>query len=182
MPVTINGDGSITGFVAQTANIANGAIGTNQLANGAVTNVKHGAGSVIQVKQAETSSQITSSSGDFDIVTVSLTPTATGNKIFIFGTVMGIQSGGYNNIRIKFTVKRDSTSLMASDANHWYHGSTQTVRDGGFSINYVDTAPGTSSYTYKLVGTWVDTSGTNAYVNKDNNSGSSTITVMEVAA
>ena len=36
MPVTINGDGSITGFVAQTANIANGAIGTNQLANGAI--------------------------------------------------------------------------------------------------------------------------------------------------
>ena len=95
---------------------------------------------------------------------------------------MGIQSGGYNNIRIKLTVKRDSTSLMASDANHWYHGSTQTVRDGGFSINYVDTAPGTSSYTYKLVGTWVDTSGTNAYVNKDSNSGSSTITVMEVKA
>ena len=40
MPVTINGSGSITGFVAQTANIANGAIGTNQLANNAVTSAK----------------------------------------------------------------------------------------------------------------------------------------------
>ena len=180
MPVTINGDGSITGL--SVGGLGSGVVNAATLADGAAAGTKLGTGSVLQVKQAESSSQITSSSGDFDIVTVSLTPTATGNKIFIFGTVMGIQSGGYNNIRIKFTVKRDSTSLMASDANHWYHGSTQTVRDGGFSINYVDTAPGTSSYTYKLVGTWVDTSGTNAYVNKDNNSGSSTITVMEVAA
>ena len=180
MPVTINGDGSITGL--SVGGLGSGVVNAATLADGAAAGTKLGTGSVLQVKQAESSSQITSSSGDFDIVTVSLTPTATGNKIFIFGTVMGIQSGGYNNIRIKVTVKRDSTSLMASDANHWYHGSTQTVRDGGFSINYVDTAPGTSSYTYKLVGTWVDTSGTNAYVNKDNNSGSSTITVMEVAA
>ena len=180
MPVTINGDGSITGL--SVGGLGSGVVNAATLADGAAAGTKLGTGSVLQVKQAESSSQITSSSGDFDIVTVSLTPTATGNKIFIFGTVMGIQSGGYNNIRIKFTVKRDSTSLMASDANHWYHGSTQTVRDGGFSINYVDTAPGTSSYTYKLVGTWVDTSGTNAYVNKDSNSGSSTITVMEVKA
>ena len=139
-------------------------------------------GSVIQVKQAETSTQIASSSGEFDIVSVTLTPTATGNKIFIFGCVMGIQAGGYNNIRFQCIVKRDSTSLMVSDANHWIHGSTLTMRDGGFSINYVDTAPGTSTYTYKLVGKWQDTSGSNAFVNKDNNSGSTTITVMEMKA
>ena len=158
MAITFHPDGRVTGGTIQSS------------------------GNVIQVKQAETSSQITSSSGDFDIVSVAFTPSATGNKIFIFGTIMGIQAGGYNNIRIKVTVKRDSTSLMASDANHWYQGSTQTVRDGGFSINYVDTAPGTSSYTYKLVGNWIDTSGTDGYVNKDSNAGSSTITVMEVVA
>ena len=158
MAITFHPDGRVTGGTIQSS------------------------GNVIQVKQAETSSQITSSSGDFDIVSVAFTPTATGNKIFIFGTVMGIQAGGYNNIRIKIIVKRDSTDLMASDANHWYQGSTQTVRDGGFSINYVDTAPGTSSYTYKLVGNWIDTSGTDGYVNKDSNAGSSTITVMEVVA
>ena len=101
-------------------------------------------GNIVQVKQAENSSQIASSSGDFDIVSVTLTPTATGSKIFIFGCVMGIQAGGYNNIRLKVTVKRDSTSLMASDANHWIHGSTLTLRDGGFSINYVDTATTTT--------------------------------------
>ena len=50
MPVTINGDGSITGFVAQTANIANGAIGTNQLANGAATQSKrtYASGEIVQ--------------------------------------------------------------------------------------------------------------------------------------
>ena len=184
MPVTINGDGSIAGFVAQTANIANGAIGTNQLANGAVTNVKHGAGSVIQVKQAESSSQISqNSSGDFDIVTVSLTPTAVGNKIFVFGCVMGIQNGsGNNNTRFLCRVVRDSTNLMNSDANHWLQGTTTVLRHGGFSINYIDTAPSTNATTYKLVGYWADTSGSQCFVNKDNNSGSSTITVMEVKA
>ena len=158
MAITFHPDGRVTGGTIQSS------------------------GNVIQVKQAETSSQITSSSGDFDIVSVAFTPTATGNKIFIFGTVMGIQAGGYNNIRFLCRVVRDSTNLMNSDANHWYQGSTQTVRDVGFSINYVDTAPGTSSYTYKLVGNWIDTSGTNGYVNKDSNAGSSTITVMEVKA
>ena len=184
MPVTINGDGSITGFVAQTANIANGAIGTNQLANGAVTNVKHGAGSVIQVKQAESSTQNTQTTSTvFDIVTVSLTPTAVGNKIFVFGTVMGVQNGGgSNNTRFLCRITRDSTNLMTSDANHWLQGTTQVMRHGGFSINYVDTAPSTNATTYKLVGYWADTSGSQCFVNKDNNSGSTTITVMEVVA
>jgi len=193
MPVTINGDGSIAGLsvgglgnggIVDTDSLASNAVTTAKLVNGAVTNVKHGAGSVIQVKQAESSSQISqSSSTDFDIVTVSLTPTAVGNKIFIFGSVMGIQNGsGSNNTRFLCKVVRDSTNLMQSDANHWLQGTTTVLRHGGFSINYIDTAPSTNATTYKLVGYWVDTGSSQCFVNKDNNSGSSTITVMEVKA
>ena len=160
MTITFHPDGRVTGGTIQSS------------------------GNVIQVKQAENASQITqSSSTDFDIVTVSLTPTAVGNKIFIFGSVMGIQNGsGNQNTRFQCKVIRDSTALMISDANHWLQGSTTVLRHGGFSINYVDTAPSTNATTYKLVGYWADTSGSQCFVNKDNNSGSSTITVMEVKA
>ena len=182
MPVTINGDGSITGL--SVGGLGSGVVNTTTLADGAVAGTKLGSGSVIQVKQAESSSQISqSSSTDFDIVTVSLTPTAVGNKIFVFGCVMGIQNGsGSNNTRFLCRVVRDSTNIMNSEANHWFHSSTQVMRHGGFSINYIDTAPSTNATTYKIVGYWTDTSSQNCFVNKDSNSGSSTITVMEVKA
>ena len=172
MPVTINGSGSITGLTQ------GGIDGTKVL-----TSAAQPAGAILQVKQSENSTQITqSSSTDFNIVTVSFTPTAVGNKIFIFGSVMGIQNGsGNQNTRFQCKVIRDSTALMISDANHWLQGSTTVLRHGGFSINYIDTAPSTNATTYKLVGYWADTSGSQCFVNKDNNSGSTTITVMEVA-
>ncbi len=182
MPVTINGDGSIAGL--SVGGLGSGVVNTATIASGAITSALMPAGSILQVKQAESSSQITqSSSADFNIVTVSLTPTAVGNKIFIFGSVMGIQNGsGNQNTRFQCKVIRDSTALMISDANHWLQGSTTVLRHGGFSINYIDTAPSTNATTYKLVGYWSDTGGSQCFVNKDNNSGSSTITVMEVKA
>ena len=182
MPVTINGDGSIAGL--SVGGLGSGVVNTATIASGAITSALMPAGSILQVKQAESSSQITqSSSADFDIVTVSLTPTAVGNKIFIFGSVMGIQNGGgSNNTRLLCRVVRDSTNLMNSEANHWLQGTSTVMRHGGLSINYIDTAPSTNATTYKLVGYWSDTGGSQCFVNKDNNSGSSTITVMEVKA
>ena len=173
MPVTINGSGSITGLTQ------GGIDGTKVL-----TSAAQPAGAILQVKQAESSSQITqTTSTDFDIVTVSFTPTAVGNKIFIFGCVMGIQNGsGSNNTRLLCRVVRDSTNLMNSEANHWLQGTTTVMRHGGLSINYIDSAPSTIATTYKLVGYWSDTGSSQCFVNKDNNSGSSTITVMEVKA
>ena len=182
MPVTINGDGSITGL--SVGGLGSGVVNTATIASGAITSALMPAGSILQVKQAESSSQITqSSSADFNIVTVSLTPTAVGNKIFIFGCVMGVQNGsGSNNTRLLCRVVRDSTNLMNSEANHWLQGTSTVMRHGGLSINYIDTAPSTNATTYKLVGYWSDTGGSQCFVNKDNNSGSSTITVMEVKA
>ena len=182
MPVTINGNGSITGL--SVGGLGSGVVNTATLADGAAVGTKLGTGAILQVKQAESSSQITqTTSTDFDIVTVSLTPTAVGNKIFVFGTVMGIQNGGgSNNTRLLCRVVRDSTNLMNSEANHWLQGTSTVMRHGGLSINYIDTAPSTNATTYKLVGYWSDTGGSQCFVNKDNNSGSSTITVMEVKA
>ena len=154
--------------------------------DGTVTGGKiKSSGSVIQVKQGENASQIThSTSSDFEIVTVQIAPTAVGNKIFVFGCVMGIQNGsGNNNTRFLCRVNSDvGGNLMIADGNHWLHSSTTVQRNGGFSINYVDTATTTNTVTYKLTGYWADTGNQNCYINKDNNAGSTTITVMEVVA
>ena len=161
MTITFHPDGRVTGGTIQSS------------------------GNVIQVKQAENASQITqTTSSDFEIVTVQINPTAVGNKIFIFGCVMGVQNGSSNNNnRFMCRVNSDvGGNLMNADANHWLHSTTQVMRHGGFSINYVDTATTTNTVTYKLIGRWADTSGSQCFVNKDNNSGSTTITVMEVVA
>ena len=129
MPVTINGDGSIAGLAV--GGLPDGCVDTDTLATGAASGSKltMPTGSILQVKQAESSSQITqTTSTDFDIVTVSFTPTAVGNKIFIFGSVMGIQNGsGSNNTRLLCRVVRDSTNLMNSEANHWLQGTTTVM-------------------------------------------------------
>ena len=52
MPVTINGDGSISGLAV--GGLPDGCVDTDTLANSAVTGVKQGAGSVIQVIQSST--------------------------------------------------------------------------------------------------------------------------------
>ena len=48
MPVTINGNGSITGL--SVGGLGSGVVNTASIADGAVTNVKHGSGSIIQVQ------------------------------------------------------------------------------------------------------------------------------------
>ena len=48
MPVTINGNGSITGL--SVGGLGSGVVNTTTLADGAATGIKQGAGSVIQVQ------------------------------------------------------------------------------------------------------------------------------------
>ena len=48
MPVTINGDGSITGL--SVGGLGSGVVNTATLADGAATGVKKGAGSILQVQ------------------------------------------------------------------------------------------------------------------------------------
>ena len=157
MPVTINGDGSITGFVAQTANIANGAIGTNQLANGAAAGVKLGTGSVIQtVSQTfapygDSGSDIGDSTTYSDTgIVFSITPTVSTSKILVlseggsFGyktsdsqvdyyiRLVGTPSGGsltqFREIEVRHTVANNTTQRLFDSWNMSYlHDHNGTV-------------------------------------------------------
>ena len=136
-------------------------------------------GSVIQVVQAQYSSQIsTSDSNEFDIITVNITPQSSSSKFLVHGELMGAQRGTDSGARLLVRLKRDLSTLTTSDANFWTKNS-QELRHGGFSISQLDSPATTSQITYRLAARWSDHSSP-SYVNKDGNSGSSTITVMEI--
>jgi hypothetical protein len=179
---------------------SDGTVNTSQLANSAVTDAKMAStldlsgktvtygltdgdmpsGSVIQVVHAEYSAQIsTSDQTEFDIVTVNITPLSTSSKFLVSGIVMGAERGTASGARLLVHLKRNNDNLTTSDAN-FYTQDSQQLRHGGFAINDLDSSHNTTSQiTYKLVGKWSGDSNP-SYVNKDGNSGNSTITVMEI--
>jgi len=143
-----------------------------------------GVGKIGQLLQGQNSTQIATSLSltDFDIVTQSITPTATSSTIFLSGVLMGIQgNSGSVNTRLNVSLYRGSTQIMTSGANRW-NFSTSYTRDGGFAINWKDSPSSTSALSYRLVVNWADTGGSTVYINKDGNSGFSTLTLMEVLA
>ena len=121
MPVTINGDGSITGFVAQTANIANGAIGTNQLANGAATQAKrtYAAGEIVQ--KASTTTLVNNSPSATtwtDILRISsFTPKFT-DSLLIFRVSLRCQesAAAHSDFRIRIIQDLPSSRVCANSS------------------------------------------------------------------
>lgn len=153
----------------------------NNLAGGTIGSaVTFPTGHILQVKEAIYSTQISKSdSGEFEIVTVDITPSSTSNKVLVWGVVMGMERGTGTSARLDVVLARDSTNIHSSGANIWTKNS-QNLRHGGFTITKLDSPSTTSQITYKLKGIWPNHSSP-SYVNKDGNSGNSTITVMEVA-
>lgn len=148
----------------------------------AFTGTVSGVGKILQVVHGANSTAIhTNGTSDFDIVTATITPTSSSSTILMLGSIQGIEDGnGSANTRINIKLFRDASQIMISNANHW-NFSTGQDRNGGFAINYKDSPSSTSSITYKIVGAWLDTGGAQCGVNKDSNSGNSTLTLLELA-
>ena len=135
MPITINGDGSITGFVAQTANIANGAIGTNQLADDAVTANKLGTKTFVSYALladrhgATAGDRGTFTSGGWRTREINTEVVDTDNIVSLSSNQFTLQAGTY---QIKFgacayKVNRHVTRLreISPTAQTIAHGSSQ---------------------------------------------------------
>ena len=120
MPVTINGNGTITGLAvgglpdgcvdadtlaAGAAVPADGSITTAKLASGAITRSALPAGSVIQTVQVTTTTQVENAySSQQTFFTASITPTDNNNKIMVYVSCSGCGSRGtgtYWRMRIK---------------------------------------------------------------------------------
>tara|TARA_R110000744_G_scaffold327852_1_gene433579 strand:- start:616 stop:1095 length:480 start_codon:yes stop_codon:yes gene_type:complete len=137
-------------------------------------------GQVIQVKQSKNATAISKSdTGYFDICPfVVITPKFSSSIFLVRGVVMGVYSGGTSAARLNVYLKRDTTTLNESGAN-WYQ-SSNTLRHGGFAIEILDSPATIAELDYKLLGAFANHSNP-SYVNKDGNSGWSTLTVMEIA-
>ena len=108
MPVTINGNGSITG-------LAQGGIDGTKV----VTSAAQPAGSIIQTKQIYRTSQFSQSltTGNFSdaVMTLSITPSSSSNKILVLCTVHISTGSGTNGAQA--LLKRDGTPIGIADAD-----------------------------------------------------------------
>ena len=138
-------------------------------------------GKVGQIIYGSTTSVVQSTSNSYidTGITASITPVATSSKICIFVGIMGLQSAGATNARMDFNILRDSTQITSSGANMWDQSGNNTHRNGGFCMNFQDSPSSTSSITYKVQFKAVE--GT-CDVQRDGNSGASTIMLVELLA
>ena len=202
MPVTINGNGSITGL--SVGGLGSGIVNTATLADGAASGSKltMPSGSVIQTVQSVKTGIDSYSTGSgtlsdsyFDIsgLSVSITPSS-GTKCFVSYTVNVGGQAGYGQGLALF---RDSTQIYLADAS----GNIQRLSNFDYTVDnkkedsmagqFLDThgANGSTAVTYKLQ-MYVAEPGWTTRVNRsqstandrDYGRGASSITVMEIAA
>ena len=199
MPVTINGNGTITGV--SVGGLPDGIVDTDMLAANAVSSAKLASGvggKILQVKSVTKTDTFTTTSSstwvDITGLSVSITPAA-NSKILIIGSIQYSNSVGGS--RTHFRLYRDSNAIAIGDASgnrarstiaSEINGGNGEMRTG--SLFHLDThgADGSTAVTYKWRAAAID--GNTLQVNMsvaDTNSGSyprvpSFLTIMEVAA
>ena len=197
MPVTINGDGTITGL--SVGGLGSGVVNNATLANGAASGSKltMPSGSIIQAKSTTKTDVFTTTSGTFTDVTglsVDITPTNSSNKILVRVFICGSGRSGY--ARCVARLVRDSTAIgNSSDAGSRMPGFAQLYPSNDTSavhtagIEFLDSPGDTSSHTYKVQIANGNSTGDVMCINRNyddgNNSNnhrySSSISVMEIA-
>jgi|TARA_Y100000114_G_scaffold144324_1_gene152782 hypothetical protein len=154
MPVTINGDGSITGL--SVGGLPDGCVDTDTLANGAATGAKQGTGSVIQVVQGVLSSGAShgsSSYGDLGL-SASITPQTNSKVLCLVSIHASLDYKTNRGYGIKLL--RDSSTVYEDPIDYAIQGNTNsTVGDGRVRADWqpLDSSPGgngSTSLTYKI--------------------------------
>ena len=209
MPVTINGNtGVVTGIAV--GGLPDGIVDTDMLAAGAVTSAKRGAGAILQVIQRTKTSAWSSSIGSSGTVPTGMYQTITtetdSSKVLVFVNMTLLVSDSYNGSA--FSLMRNSGTDNVSGGTEIFIGDAAGSRDrrtmglqgptkhsaglNGFSIGtqFLDTPGSAGAYTYFIK--FFDTvagdnyfylnRGFNDSDNQEQPRGTSSITLMEVAA
>ena len=119
MPVTINGNGSITGL--SVGGLPDGCVDTDTLANSAVTAAKKGSGSILQVvKTNVTAKSSYGSSGNSHYtltpLNTTIVPKGTNSHFLITGQVAG-EASANSNANIFLRLIRNTTAGFADASN-----------------------------------------------------------------
>ena len=180
MSVTINGNGTITGYEP----VANGSITAAKLASGAITTAALPAGSVIQVVSSEQASDSSNTTQTFSDIGLSanITPSSASSKILVTAIVNGVHKSSTNLNQLQLRLMRDSTALgeFATEACHSDgHLNHMGIGTGG-ATSHLDSPNTTSQITYKVqmrkrLGNTITTTAQYA-------GAKSYITLMEIAA
>lgn len=157
MPITINGNGTITGV--SVGGLPDAIVDADMIAAGAVTAAKRGSGAILQVVQAtktDTASVTGATFGDVGL-SASITPSSSSNKILVLVQANISGSLGYSR---KGRLMRNSTAIHVGDAagtrpqataeeNGSYAGQT-SYNAGQVIMNFLDSPSTTSATTYKV--------------------------------
>ena len=192
MPVTINGDGSITGLVVgglpdgsvDADTLASNAVTSAKLASGAITRSALPTGSVLQTVQVTTTTQTENAfSSAQTFLTASITPTDSNNKILVNVNCGGCGSRNTSTFW-RMRIKRDG-SLLRGVASYIGGYGDDSGNEDYPSCSFLDSPGTTNAITYTLQGNRVSGSA-NCYFNHNDGSGSnsqaqSSMTLMEIA-
>ena len=143
-----------------------------------------GGGKVLQVVQAVTATSYTSTStsyADVTNLTASITPSSASSKIYAMVTMNTNIARAADISRFKLRLVRGGTTVHTTDWNGFFiNANTQSISlQDQAAMNYLDNPATTSATTYKIQ-VIVENAGDTFKSNSD--SGSSTITLMEIGA
>mgnify|MGYP001158453274 CR=1 FL=1 len=188
MPVTINGNGSITGL--SVGGLGSGVVNSTTLADGAASGSKLGTGSILQVVEGTTENRIEITSGTGSWVDTNLsatiTPSSSSNKVLVL--VNGSIHTG-NTSSAALTVFRGGTGGTNIGSSGGYGllqvNGTATSGGGGGTLNggmvKLDSPNTTSAtqYIVKAKRVWAGAGGDTKFPSS-NNYEKATITLLEI--
>ena len=178
MPITLNGSGTVSGISA--GGLPDGIIQSADLATGV-------GGKILQIIYAETTTHVTTTSGNYvdTGITATITPSSNSNKILAVASIQWMLYRESTETDGSFKLLRGSTAISTHDnAVHIEAGTTSQSRiisEGGYTIQRLDSPATTSATTYKVQFKTNRTANAGQMdVNRQNAPGC--ITLMEVAA
>ena len=190
MPVTINGDGSITGL--SVGGLGSGVVNASSLAANSVTASAMPVGSILQVKnfiKKDRDDFSTSSSFAATGMSVTITPSSTSNKFLILANLL-LGNSGNNSTQIK--LYRGTSEITAANSTGvtnksfiWTYipqsGDNPTYMNMHTGGGYEHDIQDTNSHEFNL---YINSFNTTAYINRRGYSadygGTSSLTVMEI--
>ena len=190
MPITINGNGSVTGI--SVGGLPDGIVDTDMIANNAVTNAKSTitGGKVLNVVQSTYNTQVTVDSATFTDtgLSASITPSATSSKIMVLVSQTFYNERAHREAFSGIQLLRGSTVIATesekSNGSYMYinTGSSFNWNHGGrWTLQYLDSPNTTSSTTYKTQGRPHTTNNSGLVRFQYDSAVPSYITLMEIA-